>query len=102
MAEPLDFDGPASIVLDAYNRSVALVESAKSEMTGFTDALNSTIYAPPTISVQWTSLAAPSIPDVPDMPSTPGATGARGPRKPINAAGGGRLPAGPGRGGRRG
>lgn len=71
MAEPLDFNGPASIVLDAYNRSVALAESAKSEMGGFTDALAATVYAPPTISVSWASLAPPSIPDVPPMPTTP-------------------------------
>lgn len=71
MAEPLDFDGPASLVLDAYNRSVALAEAAKSEMEGFTDALNASIYAPPTISVSWASLAPPSIPDVPPMPATP-------------------------------
>lgn len=68
---PLDFNGPASIVLDAYNRSVALAETAKSQMSGFTDALNDHISAPPTISVQWAAIAPPSISDVPNMPSTP-------------------------------
>ena len=71
MAEPLDFNGPASIVLDAYNRSVALAEAAKAEMENFTGGLIATVYAPPTISVSWASLAPPSIPDVPPMPTTP-------------------------------
>lgn len=68
----LDFNGPASIVVDSYNRSVALADSAKSELIGFTDALKSSIYAPPTIGVQWAAIAAPSIPDVPAAPAIPG------------------------------
>lgn len=68
---PLDFNGPASIVLDAYNRSVALAETAKSQMSGFTSALNNHIHSPPTISVQWAAIAPPSVPDIPNMPSTP-------------------------------
>lgn len=70
MAE-FDFNGPASIVLDAYNRSVALAQAAKSEMRSFTQALDDSIYAPPTISVQWAAIAPPSVPDMPNMPSTP-------------------------------
>lgn len=68
---PLDFNGPASIVLDAYNRSVTLAETAKSQMSGFTSALDDSIYAPPAISVQWAAIAPPSVPDMPNMPSTP-------------------------------
>lgn len=66
-----DFNGPASIVLDAYNRSLALADAAKGEMSGFTDALNASIYAPPTISVRWESVAAPNIADVPTAPDVP-------------------------------
>ena len=71
MAEPLDFNGPAGLVFDAYNRSLALADSAKAEMKGLTNALEAAVYTPPTISVNWTSLTAPSIPDVPPMPTTP-------------------------------
>lgn len=66
-----DFSGPASIVLDSYNRSVALANTAKEEMSGFTDALNASVYAPPTISVSWSSLAPPAVGDVPEMPDVP-------------------------------
>lgn len=67
----VDFTGPASIVLDAYNRSIDLANSSKSELGAFTDALNASIYSPPSLSVQWASLAPPTIPDVPAMPETP-------------------------------
>lgn len=66
-----DFDGPASIVKDAYVRSIAMADAAKNDMSGFTDALNSSITAPPTISVKWASVAPPVIESVPSAPTLP-------------------------------
>ena len=67
----LDFDGPASIVEDAYNRSVELAESAKDQMGTFIDKLNASIYAPPTVSVTWQTLPAPTLASIPNMPTVP-------------------------------
>ncbi|MEJ8292907.1 hypothetical protein WKI45_08750 [Delftia tsuruhatensis] len=67
----LDFNGPATIVLDAYNRSVALADSAKAEMNQFLGALGGNLYAPATVSVAWQSLPAPNLPAVPALPALP-------------------------------
>lgn len=66
-----DLNGPAAIVEDKYQKSVALADAATSAVNGFQSALNASIYSPPTISVQWSSLAAPNLPPVPDLPRLP-------------------------------
>lgn len=66
-----DLSGPAAIVQDKYAKSVSLADSAASAVDSFQTALNASIYAPPTISVQWSSLAAPSLPPIPDLPRLP-------------------------------
>lgn len=68
-----DFDGPASIVKDQYTRSVALADSLKAEMSGFLDGLRQSIYAPPSVSVTWQTMATPTIAAIPNMPSLPSA-----------------------------
>ena len=67
----LDFDGPASIVLDSYERSVALADSAMSKLASFQKAFTDSIYEPPTVSVRWETLAAPNLPPVPALPNVP-------------------------------
>lgn len=67
----LDFDGPASIVLDAYNRSVDNAEKAKKEMEGHQKAFQGSIYTPPVLSVRWETLPAPTLPEVPKLPAIP-------------------------------
>lgn len=67
----LDFNGPATIVLDAYNRSVALATSAKSDMTSFLAALNGSVYEAPKVDVKFTALATPSMPAIPGVPTLP-------------------------------
>ncbi len=66
-----DLNGPAEIVQDKYDKSVALADAATSAVNSFQDALNNSVYQPPTISVQWSTLAAPSLPHVPDLPQLP-------------------------------
>lgn len=66
-----DLNGPAAIVQDKYEKSVALADAASSAVNSFQNALNDSVYAPPTISVQWSSLAAPNLPPIPDLPSLP-------------------------------
>lgn len=66
-----DLNGPAEIVEDKYARSVELAETASREVAGFQQALNNSIYQPPQISVQWQTLAAPSLPPIPNMPTLP-------------------------------
>ena len=61
----------AEIVNDKYDRSIELADAATSAVEGFQDALNNSIYSPPTVSVQWQTLPAPNLPPVPDMPALP-------------------------------
>lgn len=66
-----DVNGPAEIVKDKYERSVELADKAAKEVTSFQDALNKSIYQPPQINVQWSTLAAPNLPAIPDTPDLP-------------------------------
>lgn len=61
----------AEIVNDKYDRSIELANAAKTAVEGFQTALNNSIYSPPTVSVQWQTLAAPNLPPIPDMPALP-------------------------------
>lgn len=78
----MDFDGPAAIVEDAYNRSVALADDAVQEMTGFIERLEQNLYSPAAINVQWQTLPAPTLPGIPTQPILPGATFNPGATKP--------------------
>lgn len=62
---------PAEQVAAAFSAATNYAESAKSSLTGFTNALNTSIYAPPTINVTWNAIAPPSLPDIPDAPTMP-------------------------------
>lgn len=66
-----DVNGPAELVQDKYSKSVALADAATSAVSSFQQALNNSIYQPPTVSVQWSTLAAPQLPSVPDLPQLP-------------------------------
>lgn len=66
-----DINGPAEIVQDKYSRSVELASAATSAVNGFQQALNASIYAPPTISVKWQTVSAPNLPPIPNLPSLP-------------------------------
>ena len=61
----------AEIVNDKYDRSIELANAATAAVNGFQTALNNSIYSPPTVSVQWQTLAAPNLPPIPDMPALP-------------------------------
>lgn len=66
-----DLNGPAEIVQDKYDRSIDLADAATDAVNEFQEALNASIYQPPTISVQWQTLAAPNLPPIPDLPELP-------------------------------
>ena len=66
-----DFNGPAEIVQDKYERSIALADSASAAADSMQAALNASIYTPPTISVKWATIAAPNLPEVPNLPAMP-------------------------------
>jgi hypothetical protein len=70
MAE-FDFNGPAEIVQDKYQRSIALADQALRESKSMQDAFNNLVLPTPTISVRWGTIAAPSLPEVPDLPELP-------------------------------
>lgn len=68
-----DVNGPAEIVKDKYLRSQGLASEALKQVKEFQDGLVESIYAPPQINVQWSTLAAPNLPPIPNMPSLPSA-----------------------------
>lgn len=55
----------------AFTKASSYASAAQSAMTAFTTALNAAIYAPPTLSFAWTSLAAPNYPALPAAPTMP-------------------------------
>lgn len=59
------------LVSDAYARSVALSARVEQNLASFSNALNVTLAAPPTINYSWHTPAAPSLPQLPDAPNTP-------------------------------
>ena len=59
------------IVNDKYQKSVLIAEAAKKSVASFQQALNASIYQPPQISVQWSTMAAPTLPSIPNAPPIP-------------------------------
>lgn len=66
-----NLNGPAAIVQDKYQRSIDLADQAVRSADSMQAALNAGIYTPATISVRWSTIAAPSLPEVPDLPVLP-------------------------------
>lgn len=62
---------PAEVVAESFAQAQSYANIAQSSLTGFTDALNAAVYTPPTLSVTWTSIAAPSLPSLPTLPTMP-------------------------------
>ena len=62
---------PAEVVASSFAQAQTYANIAQSSLTGFTDALNNAIYSPPTLSVTWNSIAAPSLPSLPSSPTLP-------------------------------
>lgn len=71
MATTFDYNGPAEIVQDKYERSIDLANKAALAADSFQQAMNASIYQPPTVSVQWATLPAPNLPPVPSLPQLP-------------------------------
>lgn len=63
--------GPYTEVSQAFERAYDYAELSRTAMSSFTAALNSSIYSPPTISMSWSTIAAPSLPSMPAAPSMP-------------------------------
>lgn len=62
---------PAEVVASSFAQAQTYANIAQSSLTGFTDALNAAVYSPPTLSVTWNSIAAPSLPSLPSTPTLP-------------------------------
>lgn len=65
---------PAEQVEASFAKASIYASDAKTATTAFLNALNSTVYAPPTLSLTWTSLAAPALPAMPAAPALPAIT----------------------------
>ncbi len=66
-----EINGPADIVEDKYTRSIQLADAATGAVNDFQEALNGSIYTPPTVNVQWQTLPAPDLPPIPELPEMP-------------------------------
>lgn len=66
-----EIKGPADIVEDKYTRSINLADAATDAVNDFQEALNGSIYTPPTVNVQWQTLPAPDLPPIPELPEMP-------------------------------
>ena len=58
----------AELVNQSFTRAKDYADAATQQLHEFTEALSSSIYAPPTISVAWESPAAPALPGLPNVP----------------------------------
>ena len=76
----------ATIVNDKYNQSLTLANAASTQVASLQQALERSIYAPPQISVKWTTLAAPNLPPIPNLPALPQLTLAALPNVPAGLA----------------
>ena len=62
---------PAEVVANMHALAEGYANNATTALTGFTTALDAAVYAPPSLSVTWNSLSAPSLPSLPNQPSLP-------------------------------
>lgn len=62
---------PAEVVAEQFNQARNYASTAQTQLTDFANELRNSIYAPPTISVTWNSIAPPSLPSLPSAPVLP-------------------------------
>lgn len=62
---------PAEVVQSTFSLAQNYAAAATVQLNSFVTALNSSIYTPPTVSVTWETLAAPTLPGVPTKPTLP-------------------------------
>lgn len=62
---------PAELVSSTFSQAMSYASAAKAESASFIAALNGLVYAPPTISVNWATIAAPTLPTLPAQPTMP-------------------------------
>jgi hypothetical protein len=55
----------------AFTKATVYANEAKSSAAAFLSALDAAIYTPPTLSVTWESIAAPTLPTMPTAPTLP-------------------------------
>lgn len=60
-----------TLVRTAFADARTYANDATSRMTTFLSSLNTSIYAPPSISVTWNSLTAPTLDSLPEVPALP-------------------------------
>lgn len=63
--------GAHELVNNSFTLAQSYATEAKTQLASFADALNGAITAPPTVSVSWSSLAAPTLPTSPTAPHMP-------------------------------
>lgn len=62
---------PAELVSSTFELAKNYAAEAQESMVTFTNALNASVYTPPTISVTWAAITAPTLPTLPSTPTMP-------------------------------
>jgi hypothetical protein len=63
--------GPAEQVAASFAQATQYASNATGMLTGFTEALNGTLYSPPTFTTSWNSIAPPPMEPVQAAPQNP-------------------------------
>lgn len=61
----------SEIVTEAFELAQSYAADARNALTTYLNGLNALNYSAPTVTVTWSSIAAPALPDVPDIPVLP-------------------------------
>ena len=61
--------GPYYIVNDKYQRSIGYANAALTAVNSFQQALNLSIYQPPTFDLKWQTVAPPTLMPIPNVPT---------------------------------
>ena len=61
----------SELVNQSFLRAEAYAQNAQTQLGAFTNALNTAIYTPPTVSFKWETPVAPTIRAIPDAPNLP-------------------------------
>ncbi|MDB5896033.1 MAG: hypothetical protein JWQ88_3564, partial [Rhodoferax sp.] len=62
---------PAEVVAESFEQAQTYAATAQTALTSFTDALNANLYAPPTFSATWATIAPPAPQAVGAVPAIP-------------------------------
>ena len=61
----------SELVNQVFSKAETYAQNAQTQLGAFTNALNTAIHTPPTVSFKWETPVAPTIRAIPDAPNLP-------------------------------